>query len=113
MIHRSFDQIPWLPLNHDSGEKKILFNYQDKETPCRQISHAKFHTGDHCEGHLHPTLDEHFYWLSGTGKFFIGNLKINFKAGDYIYVPAGTKHEIHIFSDAECICIGIALDRIP
>lgn len=110
MIHRSFDQLPWLPLNHDSGDKKVLFSYQDKETPCHQISHARFRTGDHCEAHLHPTLDEHFYWLSGAGRFVIQGKETGFKAGDYIYVPAGAEHEIHISADAECVCIGIALD---
>ena len=74
MIKRSLDLLPVVPLNHDSGTKRVLFNWQDFDTPCRQISIANFHAGDVCEEHQHATLDEHFYWQSGRGHFIIDGL---------------------------------------
>ena len=109
-IKRNIESLPGLPLNHDSGTKKVLFNWQDVDTPCRQISIASFHAGDVCEEHRHETLDEHFYWLKGQGCFVIDGETIPFSAGDYIYVPAKSNHSIFISADSQCVCIGVALD---
>lgn len=110
MIKREIAGLQSLPLNHDSGEKKVLFNYQDVDTPCRQISIANFKEGDICESHVHQTLDEHFYWQSGKGYFVINEEKIPFASGDYIYVPAQSEHSIYFEEESQCFCIGIALD---
>lgn len=110
MKKRNIKDIQSIPLNHDSGVKKVLFNWQDVDTPCRQISIANFKAGDICESHIHDTLDEHFYWQSGSGYYIIDNEKIEFSDGDYIYVPAKTEHSIHFEQDSQCVCIGIALD---
>ena len=107
---RSIDDIKIQPLNHDSGTKKVLFNYQDFDTPCRQISVATFNAGDVCEEHVHPTLDEHFYWEEGEGFFTINGENVPFAKGDYIYVPANTSHSIKFEKTSRCMCIGIALD---
>lgn len=112
-MKRSIQNIQEMPLNHDSGFKKVLFNWQDVDTPCRQISIANFKSGDICEEHIHQTLDEHFYWQSGSGYYLIDENKIDFTGGDYIYVPAKSKHSIHFEQDSQCICIGIALDWKP
>jgi len=109
-IKRNIANIAPQPLNHDSGEKQVLFNYMDADSPCRQISIAKFRKGDVCEIHSHPTLDEHFYWQSGSGEFTIGCETTEFHEGDYIFVPAGTTHAISFDADSQCLCIGIALD---
>ncbi len=86
---RSIDDIKTQPLNHDSGTKKVLFNYQDFDTPCRQISVATFNAGDVCEEH---------------------GENVPFAKGDYIYVPANTSHSIKFEKTSKCMCIGIALD---
>lgn len=109
-MKRNIHELPSIPLNHDSGRKKVLFNYQDVDTPCRQISIATFHAGDLCEEHTHPTLDEHFYWQQGAGTFVIDGEEVPFAAGDYIYVPARSRHSIRFDADSQCVCIGIALD---
>ena len=109
-MKRSIHSLPSIPLNHDSGKKKVLFNYLDADTPCRQISIANFHAGDVCEEHTHETLDEHFYWQQGSGVFCIDGQEVPFEAGDYIYVPARSAHSIRFSQDSQCVCIGIALD---
>ena len=110
MIKRAIETLKEVPLNHDNGTKRVLFNYQDKETPCRQISIASFKTGDVCEAHTHPTLDEHFIWQEGAGYYLMDGKRIDFKAGDYVYVPAQTEHAIYCTDNCRCICIGVAID---
>lgn len=109
-IKRYIPDLKEIPLNHDSGTKKVLFNYQDADTPCRQISIASFKAGDVCEAHTHPSLDEHFIWQEGEGYYILNGERVEFSAGDYIYVPAKTEHTIHFTSDSRCMCIGVALD---
>lgn len=109
-MNRNINNLPSLPLNHDSGTKKVLFNWLDADTPCRQISIATFHKGDVCEEHSHATLDEHFFWQSGQGLFMINGEEIPFTSGDYIYVPAQCSHSIRFAEESQCVCIGIALD---
>lgn len=110
MIKRKIDDLAVVPLNHDSGSKKVLFNYQDFDTPCRQISIAYFKNGDMCEAHRHESLDEHFIWQEGEGYFLLDGKRVDFAVGDYIYVPAKTEHAICFTADSRCVCIGIALD---
>lgn len=109
-MKRNINKLASIPLNHDSGTKKVLFDYNDMDTPCRQISVADFKMGDVCEQHKHETLDEHFYWQTGKGYFVIDGQHIQFQAGDYIYVPAQCEHSIYFEQDSQCVCIGIALD---
>jgi len=109
-MKRNIDSLPVIPLNHDYGSKRVLFNYLDADTPCRQISIANFHAGDVCEAHRHETLDEHFYWQAGSGYFVIDGKEVSFHVGDYIYVPAKQVHSIYFNEDSQCVCIGIALD---
>lgn len=42
--------------------------------------------------HAHGGEDEAFYIASGTFRFVNGSSKIDASAGDFIYVPRGTRH---------------------
>lgn len=111
MIKRNLYQLEELSLNHGvKGIKKVMFSYKDMDNPCRQFSFAKFSAGDHCDVHTHPTIDEHFLWIKGSGYFIVGGERIEYNEGDYFYIPAGTPHEYTVIEGSECYSIGVAVE---
>ncbi|MGD8340762.1 MAG: cupin domain-containing protein, partial [Gammaproteobacteria bacterium] len=49
--------------------------------------------------HIHTTSDEFFYVVSGTGAAEFGDDKIDIGPGDFIFVAAGTQHNLSVTDD--------------
>ena len=43
--------------------------------------------------------DEVYVVISGQGEFLNGGKRVNFSAGDFLFVPAGVEHRFENFSD--------------
>jgi mannose-6-phosphate isomerase-like protein (cupin superfamily) len=39
-------------------------------------------------------MEEYFYFLSGEGKYFVGDEVFNLKKGSFVVIPANTKHSL-------------------
>jgi quercetin dioxygenase-like cupin family protein len=50
--------------------------------------------------HVHSKEDEAFYVVSGTFEFINGDRKITASAGDFLYIPKGTRHGFRNAGDA-------------
>lgn len=49
--------------------------------------------------HIHTTADEFFYVISGSGAAEFGGDKIEIGEGDFIFVSAGTQHNLSVSDD--------------
>ena len=65
--------------------------------------------GDFVDTHVHPTMDEHYYFMEGEGLMMIVNEKYICKAGTYLLIPAGYRHSLQACSEMKFITIGVAL----
>ena len=45
------------------------------------------------------TRDEVYIVISGSGEFLNGTERVNFSAGDFLFVPAGVEHRFENFTD--------------
>ena len=79
------------PINHGTGFKKVFVKH-DNEVGLTQFAYSKLEPGDSCELHIHQTMDEYFFVLSGFGKYEIGDEIIEISNGDFIKIPARTPH---------------------
>lgn len=74
---------------------------------------------DHVPMHKHASHSENVYILEGEGLFTLGSITKEIKAGDIIFIPANTFHEVKVSSDKPMKVISIQApefdgkDRIP
>lgn len=57
--------------------------------------------------HIHPTMDEHFFFMDGECCVSIDGTVYNCVADDYLFIPAGCNHEIEVVKDTLMLTIGI------
>lgn len=93
---------------HGVGEKRVLLSQKDHSSPITQIAQTSLKAGEIVEGHVHPTMDEHFVFLEGECVVTLNGESIRCKKDHYLLIPAGTNHEIKITSNATIITIGVA-----
>ena len=94
--------------SHGVGEKRVIATHETVGKPVTQLARTKLQEGEKVEEHNHPTMDEHFFFLSGECKFVVDDMEYICKSDDYLFVPAGCKHQILVTKEIEMITLGIA-----
>ncbi|GAB4033633.1 cupin domain-containing protein [Spirosoma jeollabukense] len=95
---------------HAQGTKQVFLRYGDTSTDLTQVAYGSFSQTDYCELHMHPTMEECFFFLKGTGLYIVGNQKIALQQGVFIRIPAGILHRLEATSDVplEYVYFGVA-----
>ncbi len=60
---------------------------------------VEFYKPDKVDNQKPHDRDEIYVVATGTGVFFNGGKRWNFKPGDFLFVPAGVEHRFENFSD--------------
>lgn len=60
---------------------------------------VEFYKPDKVDNQKPHERDEIYVIATGTGTFYNGGRRWNFKAGDFLFVPAGVEHRFENFSD--------------
>ena len=96
--------------SHGVGVKRIMSTSNEVGSPITQIAHTLLRKGEVVGEHLHPTMDEHFFFQSGECMVTIDKENIVCNANDYLFIPAGKAHKLEVFSDISLLTLGIAYD---
>lgn len=107
VLHRHSDQIDFAPTSHGVGEKRIIATRTEVGKPIAQIARTFLRTGEQVAMHIHPTMDEHFFFMDGECCVSIDGTVYNCVADDYLFIPAGCNHEIEVVKDTLMLTIGI------
>ena len=102
-----------LPINHGTGFKKVFIRNEDDDTALTQFAYSHFKSGEYCELHSHPTMDEYFFVYKAGGTYHIGDESVSIKEGDFIKIPANTDHKLYLSendSNLELVYFGIDTD---
>lgn len=108
LIH--IDEQQDIATSHGIGRKKVLFNHENWTSDITQIAETELKAGEKVEGHVHPTMDEHFVFLSGHCLVKVGDVDYDCKGNTYLCIPAGFNHSLSIINDTKMITIGVATD---
>jgi mannose-6-phosphate isomerase-like protein (cupin superfamily) len=111
-IFEYLEDIKGEPTAHLSGLKRVFLNNSETNSKLTQFAHGKFLPGEVCELHAHPTMDELFYFINGTGVYFIDDQEIALKPGTFLRIPAKSEHKLinNGENNLEFVYFGIALD---
>lgn len=79
---------------HGLGEKFVFLTKQDTPTQLTQAAFGTLSPGEVCPMHIHPTMEEYFYFIEGTGMYTVGNEEILLTPGTFVRIPAGVAHAV-------------------
>ncbi|GAB3702650.1 hypothetical protein GCM10027592_32270 [Spirosoma flavus] len=97
---------------HAQGAKQVFLRNGDTPTQLTQVAYGSFQQSDYCEMHAHPTMEECFFFLKGTGLYTVDNQPIQLSSGVFVRIPAGVPHRLQTTSaePLEYIYFGVATD---
>jgi quercetin dioxygenase-like cupin family protein len=101
------------PLNtaHGVGQKFVFLKGSDTATAVTQVAYGTLEPGEEVELHVHPTMEEYFYFVEGTATYTIGDQLYPCTAGTFIRIPANTLHGLRTSdSPAAFFYFGVAVE---
>ncbi|WP_153796926.1 cupin domain-containing protein [Foetidibacter luteolus] len=93
-IFKSISDIPPVATAHNQGKKFVFLANEDTATKITQFAVGEFMPGEECEEHIHKTMEECFYFLSGEGIYTIDGVNYPLKEGVFLRIPAGKPHNL-------------------
>lgn len=109
VLLRHIASIDPIATSHGVGEKRVVATGNEVGAPVTQIARTRLKAGDKVEVHVHPTMDEHFFFLEGECLISIDEVVRCCEAEDYLFIPATHAHAIEVIKDTVMITIGLAL----
>lgn len=100
-IVRHLNEIDSKPTSHDIGLKQVLLANDETSSAITQIAKTVLKKGERVGEHVHPTMDEHYLGLSGSGVLWVDDQEI-------ALVKAGSKHHLEAKDDVCFLTIGVA-----
>jgi len=97
---------------HGSGKKYVFRSNEDMPNASTQIAFGHFKPGEVCEEHVHPTMFEYFFFISGEGTYKIEGVEYNLEPNIFLEIPAGYTHSLHADKEKGLMFVywGIAVD---
>lgn len=108
VLWQHIDEILPVTTSHGIGEKRVIAKGEEVGCGVTQIAKTVLKAGESVERHMHPTMVEHFFFLSGICDVTIEGSCCPCKGGDYLFIPAGYIHQLNVNEETEMITIGIA-----
>ena len=107
VVWKHIGEIEPIATSHGVGEKRVIASQAEIGKPVTQIARTVLRAGEKVEKHVHPTMDEHFFFLEGKCSVWVDGSCYPCKGGDYLFVPATKEHEIEVTADTTMITFGI------
>lgn len=111
MIIRKINEVPATPTAHGIGLKQVLLASTETSSAVTQIARTTLREGEEVELHVHQTMDEHYYFLSGKGVMVVDDEAVMCAEGVYMLVPQGARHALKAETEMTFITIGVAYDK--
>jgi mannose-6-phosphate isomerase-like protein (cupin superfamily) len=93
-LFQSLNEIAPVSTAHQIGEKFVFLTQQDTNTALTQFALGTLMPGEEVEPHLHPTMEECFYFISGVGEYMIDGALYNIKPSSFVRIPANLLHSL-------------------
>ena len=93
-LFAKLSQIEAVSTAHLIGIKKVFLSNSDSQSSLTQFAYGELAAGEKIETHLHPTMEECFFFIAGSGLFFINDEQFVVEKDVFIHVPANTPHNM-------------------
>lgn len=111
---RSLRNIKPISTSHHVGEKRVLVSSEESGCNITQIAVTDLRAGEVSAAHVHADMQEAFFVLDGELEATLsdenGGEHIElFHKDDFLYVDAGTSHELRAITDVRILTIGCVI----
>lgn len=80
-------------ITKDTSEIREIMAYRNSDCKRTSLAEARLYPKRHTEAHYHPTTEEIYYVLEGTGHIRIDDEEMDIRHGDAILIPPGAVHQ--------------------
>lgn len=108
-MKRSLSEITPVPSSHKVGMKRVLLTVEESGCAITQIAVTDLKAGEVAEAHCHADMMEGFYLMNGELDIVLDGEVEHCKAGDFVWVRCGVRHELHAKTDVRMMTVGCAL----
>lgn len=95
--------------SHGVGQKRVLLNKAETETGLTQIAVTKLKAEEVADEHVHKTMEEEFFFISGVTEVEIDGKTVVCRAGDFLKISHGVRHRLRAVEDTEMMTIGAVI----
>lgn len=95
--------------SHAIGEKRILLNGSECESMLTQAAVGSLLEGEFVDNHVHPTMEEFYFFLKGEAKITINNVDYFCEKDTFIKIPKNSIHSLQAITGIDFIYWGIAI----
>ena len=111
---RSLRNIKPIPTSHHVGEKRVLLSSEESGCSITQIAVTDLKAGEVSAAHVHADMQEAFFVLDGELEATLsdedhGEHIEQCHKDDFLYVDAGTSHELRAITDVRILTIGCVI----
>jgi mannose-6-phosphate isomerase-like protein (cupin superfamily) len=110
-LFANIDSLQFQTTSHAIGKKIVFFSKEELQTEITQIAIATLQKDEIVPFHLHETMEEVFYILSGNGIFYIEDENVNAIENSCIRIPVGFLHSIKANTEMKLFYFGVALNK--
>lgn len=94
---------------HGVGEKFVFLNKENVFSNLTQVAMGVLTNKDDIDFHLHPTMEEFYFFMEGKATFVIGNETFDCEPNTFIYVPYNVKHKLTTNKFIKFLYWGVAI----
>lgn len=109
MMLKHLNEIEPVATSHGVGLKRVLLSKAETETGLTQIAVTKLKAGEVADEHVHETMEEEFFFISGVTEVEIDGKTVVCHAGDFLKVSHGVRHRLRAVEDTEMMTIGATI----
>lgn len=107
MLFKNLKNIDPEITSHGCGKKFVFVNKENSQTNLMQVAVGELTHKDTIDWHLHPSMDEFYYFLEGKALFHIGNESFVCEPETFVMVPCNIKHKLSTNSIVKFLYWGI------
>lgn len=98
--------------SHQVGQKRVLLGAAESGCSLTQIAITELNAGEIDILHIHPDMQEGYYLLEGELEITIDGESSICTPECFIYVTAGSPHELHAITDVKILTIGCVIEAM-
>lgn len=109
VIYKNLKSIAVESTSHTIGLKQILLKGSECESMLTQAAIGSLLKDEFVDNHLHPTMEEFYFFTKGKAKLTINNIEYFCKKDTFIKVPKNSIHSLKAITAIDFIYWGIAI----
>lgn len=95
--------------SHGTGSKKVFLSSEQLDNALTQIAFGELAAGEIVMSHVHQSMDEYFYFISGKGTYIVNGERLPLVPNVLVQIVHGLEHSLMAEEDLTFVYWGVAV----